>query len=828
MLLLRLISILVYTSISFSFCLAQTPIKPNSSELYQSLKKLKVCGSVLYLAAHPDDENTNLITVLAKERLLNTSYLSLTRGDGGQNLIGTEKGDILGIIRTQELLEARKIDGGNQYFARAKDFGFSKLPEETFSIWDKDKVLYDVVWAIRYLKPDVIITRFSLEPGKTHGHHTASTILGVEAFDLANNPKIFSDQLQQVSLWQPHRIVWNSSKWFYSDDSKLLERKPITMDCGNYSPIIGKSYNELSAESRSMHKSQGFGSVGNRGSNTEYFEHLKGPKAEKDIFEGIDFTWNRINGGGNIILLIDQIIKNYQIDQPENSVPALISLYKTIASLPEKSYWQQIKLNEINTIIKHCLGLYIEINTNQISSTPGAQLKLSIEAINRSKLSVILASLSIPDFNKDTLINKSLDFNKNFTFTCTASLNQDIRNSQPYWLRNEGENGMFNYNSFENINPSNPPMFAKVSTIILGSELDFNIPLIYKKGDPVNGEVYKPFEIWNPVFINLNKETLLFNNNLTKEVICTIKAGEANSKGVLNITAPLGWKVEPQNISYYLAQKNEEQTYKILISPSSQNTEGTISFNAIQNNKTYQHGYREIIHKHISPQIIFPKAAIKVKKIQIHKNIQNIAYLMGAGDEIPECLNDIGYTTSLLSENQITSSNLKKYDALVIGIRAFNTIEKMKFYLPKILEYTYQGGNVIVQYNTNGKLLTDSIAPYKLKLSNERVTVETAPMKVLNPNHQIFNFPNKITDKDFENWQQERGLYFAGDWGKEFEALLSSNDPGENEKKGILLFAKYGKGTYIYTGLSFFRELPAGVGGAYRLFANLLEAGKKK
>ena len=822
------LSILFFTLsvISSNLVTAQAPKKLNADEILQDLKKLNVCGSVLYLAAHPDDENTNLITVLANEKLLNTTYLSLTRGDGGQNLIGTEQGDLLGIIRTQELLQARKIDGGKQLFTRARDFGFSKLPDETFTIWEKEKVLSDVVWAVRALKPDIIITRFSLEPGKTHGHHTASAMLGVEAFDIAADTTKFPEQLKYLSPWQPHRIVWNSSKWFYNDDAKLLAQKPIVMDCGHYNALLGKSYNEISAQSRSMHKSQGFGTMGNRGSNTEYFEHLKGPKAEKDILEGIDFTWNRVPGGAEISKVISSIILKYQSENPAASVPALLQLLADIAQLPE-SYWKGIKLKELKNIIKNCAGIYLEAAAAEPSVFSGEALKVNVEAINRSDVKVVFQSFTIADWPKDTMVNKNLENNASFTFSTLYSIPSGLVNSQPYWLVKPGTNGMFDYPQKQNSEPENTPFQAQFKVAINGQNFVFEMPLVYKKSDPVDGEVYKPLEIWNPVFVNVADDLMMFTDAQPKNLKVVLRAGKANSSGVVSINAPAGWRTEPKELAYRLALKNEEQIVNFKIYPPSINAQGRLVVVATQEGKAYTQGYKPILHKHIPAQVVLPLSEVKVVRFSLQKKATNIAYIMGAGDQVPNCLEQVGYSVTLLSDAQISIENLRKYEALIFGVRAFNTVERMKFHLPKIFQYVHEGGNVIMQYNTSGRLLTDSLSPYKLKLSNDRVTVENAPVKVLLPGHALVNQPNKISTTDFDNWVQERGLYFPSQWGKEFEAVLSINDPGEPARDGALLVAKYGKGHYIYTGLSFFRELPAGVPGAYRLLANMIAFGKK-
>ena len=358
---------------------AQQPVKPNSVDIYHQIQKLNFLGSVLYIAAHPDDENTRLISYLSNDKKARTAYLSLTRGDGGQNLIGPELRELLGVIRTQELIEARKIDGGEQFFSRANDFGFSKNPTETLQIWDKNQVLSDVVWAIRKFQPDIIINRFDhRSPGTTHGHHTASAMLSMEAFDLANDANQFPNQLQYVSTWQPKRVFFNTSWWFYGSQEKFKaadKTNLINLKIGTYYPALGKSNQEIAALSRSRHQSQGFGSTGTRGEEDEYIEFLKGdmPKDKTNLFEGIDTTWNRIKGGKAIGDILYAVEKNFDFKNPAASVAELVKAYSLIEKLEDK-HWKLVKLEEIERIIAACTGLYLEAVTDVQEITPGSTL----------------------------------------------------------------------------------------------------------------------------------------------------------------------------------------------------------------------------------------------------------------------------------------------------------------------------------------------------------------------------------------------------------------------------------------------------------------------
>lgn len=819
--------LLVIPFISFS----QAPKKLNSAEIYLNLKKLNNLGRVLYVAAHPDDENTRLIAYLSNEEYYNTGYLSITRGDGGQNLIGPEIRELLGIIRTQELLEARKIDGGEQFFTRANDFGFSKHPDETFQIWDKEKVLADMVWVIRNFKPDVIITRFDTTPGVTHGHHTASAILAEEAFEAAADPKRFPEQLTFTDIWQTKRLFWNTSSWFFANNADFEEKVKdlVKIDVGKYNPLLGKSYSEIAALSRSMHKSQGFGATGTRGTSLEYLDQKLGDWVEKDIFENINTSWTRVRGGERIAKLLDEVIRNYKAENPAAIVPQLLRVRSVMTELPDSPY-KELKIKELDELVKAATGLFIEITANDFSATPGEQVNLNLEIVNRSDISVKLNSVGLTYANSDSAFDVPLKNNQVVNRKMSVILPANAEITQPYWLRKPGTNGMFVVEDQKLIGlPENPPAInAQVKLTIGGQNVTYNIPIVYKKNDPVDGEQYRPFEIIPPVAVSIKENVYVFAGQEYKEIPVRVKSGKDKMDGSLVLSLPKGWKAQPESYSFSLAQKGEEQTFKFKVFPSAETGEGEIKAFAQVGSKRYDLGLLTINYNHIASQTIFPQAKARVVKPDLQIRGERIGYIMGAGDDIPQSLEQIGYKVQLLGDQDITLERLASFDAVILGVRAYNTNEYLKYHQNKLLEYAKQGGTVIVQYNTSMGLVTNNLGPYPLKLSRDRVTVEDAPVEILQPDHSIMNYPNVITEKDFENWVQERGLYFPGEWDENYTPILSSNDPGEDAKKGGLLVAKYGDGYFIYTGYSWFRQLPAGVPGAFRIFANMISIGKEE
>ncbi|KZS42049.1 LmbE family protein [Aquimarina aggregata] len=814
--------------------IAQQPQKPNASEIHQSIKKLNFLGSVLYVAAHPDDENTRLISYMANHVKARTAYLSLTRGDGGQNLIGPEIRELLGVIRTQELLAARRTDGGEQMFTRANDFGYSKHPDETLSIWDKKEVLGDVVWAIRKFRPDVIINRFNHRtPGTTHGHHTSSAMLSVEAFDLVGNSSIYPDQLKHVNAWQPTRLFFNTSWWFYGSREnfeKADKTNLLSFDTGVYYPSSGLSNTEIASLSRSQHKSQGFGSTGSRGKQTEYIELIKGqlPKDKTNIFEGIDTSWNRIKGGKAIGDILYQVEKGFDFRNPSASIPQLVKAYNLIEQL-EDEHWKTIKSKEIKSIIASASGLYLEAVATAPNITKDGEVTIKVEAINRSNSNIVLKSTKIDAININDTSEKNLTNNTRQNLEFKGKIPNSLEYTNPYWLNNKGTLGMYKVEDRKLIGKpeTDHKIKATFTVAVEGVIIPFTKEVVYKTNDPVKGEVYKPFEIIPVVSAGIKDKVIIYANGLSKKIPITIKAGKSNLKGKVSLAHPDGWSVSPKTIDINLTQKGEEKTVIFTLTSPEQQSQGYISPMVQIGDKTYAKEVVTIDYDHIPYQTVILPSETKVVRLDIKKKGQNIGYIEGAGDVVPESLKQIGYKVTTIDPETIAPESLKTYDAIVIGIRAYNTIEALKFKQQYLLEYVKNGGNLIVQYNTSHRLkVSDNLGPYPLKLSRDRVTDENAEITFSAPDHQVLNSPNKITSNDFTGWVQERGLYFPNEWSKEYTAILEANDKGESKKKGPLLVAKYGKGYYVYTGLSFFREFPAGVPGAFRLFANMLSLGK--
>jgi len=801
----------------------------STTSIHQQLKKVNTVGSVLYLAAHPDDENTRLISWLANEACVRTGYLSLTRGDGGQNLIGTEKGALLGVVRTQELLAARRIDGGEQFFTRAVDFGYSKNAEETFSIWNRDEVLEDVVRVIRQFQPDVIVTRFPPTSDAGHGHHTASAILAEEAFALAADPTAYPEQLKTLKVWKTKSLYHNTSTWWYKDLPELAASSEdyLTADIGHYNPILGQAYGEMAAISRSQHRSQGFGSGLQRGSKIEYLKHIKGDKLGKSLFEQLDVSWARYPKMHEVAGLLEKARTEYDPANPAAIVPHLLAARKGIQRSARRQSLN-FKVKEIEELILACSGIWLDVLSDAPEYAVQDSVHLSIEAINRSSLDVKIVTLQV---GRAMLLEQTtLPFNE--LFIQKGALKVTRTAGTPYWLDAPFE-GMFTVDNPSKIGQADTDaaLMAQFQVNISGHSFSVLRPVRYRWVDRADGELHRPIAVLPAISASIKEKVYVFPDDKAKQIQVTIRNHTANgTQGKVELQLPEGWTCSPTIQQVQFTRRDEEQVLLFEVQSTKAAKDGTIGLRfssseaeASSNLQTLN----SIEYPHIPTQSILLPAQSRIIRLNIQTMGTKIAYIMGAGDEVPQNLEILGYTLELLEPEAIATTDLGQYDAIVAGIRAYNTLKPLAFAQPLLLDYVEQGGTFIVQYNTNRGLVTEDIGPYPMKLSRDRVTREDAEVTFIDSKHPVLNTPNKLTQADFDGWVQERGLYFAGEWDEEkYTALLSWHDPNEEPVNGGLLVCKHGEGAFIYTGISFFRQLPAGVPGAFRLFANLIAAGK--
>jgi len=796
---------------------------PNAADLEIALQKLNFLGSVLYVGAHPDDENTSLLALFSKGRKYRTAYLSVTRGEGGQNLIGPEQGAELGLLRTQELLAARRIDGAEQYFTRAVDFGYSKTAEESLQIWGKEMVLGDIVWVIRKFRPDVIITRFSAEGTGGHGHHTASGLLIKEAFDAAADPTRFPEQLTYVPVWKTTRILLNRGR------PRPEETLPaLRVDIGEYDPLLGKSFSEIAGESRSQHKSQGFGSGGRRGTQYDTFELWAGEPAVQDIFDGIDVSWDRVPGGKKVGLLLAECTRSFDPRQPALSVPGLLGVQAELAKLPE-SDWVRLKREELSRVIQGCAGIWMEAIADDFAAAAGDEILVRTSIVNRSDQPFVLHRLGIPRVVPDSAVDRPLKNNETLTIENKVLIPKGFPLSQPYWLEPSPPNGPFSAGDRQLMGLAENPPSLSVSIVLSidGRLLEFSIPVLYRWTDQVQGELYRPFEVRPRVTIQIEDGVKIFPGQGPQPVKIRLKSHSKNVAGTIRLKGTDGWRVTPDGLPFSLAGKYDEAEVSFEISPPKNALESVLTAEADLGGEMMGRAMVEISYPHIHRQVYFPESRIKVVKLEVQTKAKKLGYIMGAGDEVADALRHLGVAVTMLTDDMLETSDLASFDAIVVGVRAYNTRDRLKNAKRRLLDFVERGGTLVVQYNVASGALADRIGPYPLTIGRDRVTVESAPVTFPMPGHPLLTFPNKITSVDFEGWVQERGLYFASSWDAKYEAILSSNDPGEPDLKGGLLYARYGKGVFIYTAYAWFRQLPAGVAGAFRIFANLISAGKR-
>ena len=778
----------------------------------------------MYVAAHPDDENNELIAYFARGLNYRTGYLSLTRGDGGQNVLGGEIGADLGAIRTQELLAAARIDGAHQFFTRALDFGFSKDFRKTLTIWDRQQVLADIVRVIRTFRPDVVITRFAPEPSGTHGHHTASAVLAIEAFKVSGDPNAFPDQLKDLAPWQPKRILQNGGA---GPDSPSIE-------IAGLDPVLGVSFNEIAGRSRGMHQSQfgksGFiGGRGGGGVRRETFRLLGGDPATKDPFDGIDVTWARVGpGGAEIAALATTLVNEFTEAKPEASLPLLLEIHGKLNALQSDPLVKE-KQKSLDVLIQHCLRLVVETTIPDAEVVPGEKLRLRHSAQVSSDYPVVWLGVHNP--NLSGAVSTSivpLHPGEPSIREEAPTLASNTPLSQPYWLRHEPTAGMFVVDFPPYIGlPENPSAYPLVYSFSVGDQvINLSTEPVQRVANATGVKATRRMEVIAPVSILPETGVRLFVPGKSKTVTLALTSARPGVKGVLGLDVPAGWSVTPAKKSFELKSAGDTLSVEFTVQPPATPEAAVIASHALVNRRNYGVERKIIDYPHIPTLLLQPNATVKAVALNCDLAAKNVGYLPGSGDSVAAALTEMGSVVTQLSGADLIADKLKGFDAIVTGVRAFNVRTDLSDKTSDALAaFAEQGGTVVVQYN-RPEGLKAKLFPYPLQLSALRITDEYSPMTVLAPDHPALNKPNKITQADFDGWVQERGTYFASEWDAHFTALLASEDAGEAPLKGGLLVAGYGKGFFVYTGLTFFRQLPAGVPGAYRLFANLVSLGR--
>ncbi|MFB3777088.1 MAG: PIG-L family deacetylase [Bryobacteraceae bacterium] len=788
-----------------------------------ALERLNVLGSLMLFGAHPDDENAALLAYVARGRKARAAYLSLTRGDGGQNLIGSEQGALLGMLRTQELLAARRIDGAEQYFTRAVDFGFSKTAEETFDKWGHETILADVVWIVRRFRPDVMVIGVS----GGHGHHQASAILAREAFTAAADKTRFPEQLKWVEPWQAKRIV---SAGFGAGRGGAAAAGGIQIDTGEYNPLLGFSYGEIAGMSRSMHKTQGVGAPERRGAAVSSMTLVSGEPATGDVFSGIDTSWNRLSGGAEVGKILGEAARAFDPEQPDKTIPLLLKARPLIAAL--KDPWASLKLQELDEAIALCAGLYLDASTERYMVTPGETLQVNFEATNRSRFPLAIKAVRLEGLNgapAEEFAPAALEYNRPDRRSLKVTIPKDEPYSQPYWLRKQGNGFTYVVEDQQMVGEAEtPPVLRAKFRIQAGSqEIEFTRPVVRRYVDRVAGETTRPLVVAPPVAVSISDPVVMFPDAKAKPVEVLLSANSSGQSGEVRLEAPQGWRVQPASAPFKLDAEDEETVVAFQVTPPTDSATVEIRAVARVDGREISSGVRVFGYEGIPPQTIFPASAARLVRADVRTLARRIGYVMGAGDEVPHALEQLGCEVTLLGAGDLARGDLARFDAIVTGVRAFNVRADLAANQQRLMDYVEKGGTLVVQYITpDQRTPVGRFSPYPIRLGGSRVTLEDAPVAILDPKHPLVASPNRIGEDDFRGWVQERGLYFAAEWDKRYETPFESHDPSEAPQPGITLYTRYGKGAYVFTAFAMFRQLPAGVPGAFRIFANLLSAAK--
>lgn len=846
-----------------TFAPVEAQLRPfnGAPEIQQSLYKLNELGTVLMIAAHPDDERTSVLAYFARGRHMRTAYLSLTRGEGGQNLIGSEQGARLGLIRTNELLDARVVDGAEQFFTRAIDFGFSKTVAETLQKWGHDRILGDVVWVIRNYRPDVIVLVFSGTPRDGHGHHQTSAILGKEAFEAAGDARRFPEQLRYVQPWRAKRIV-RAGGFFGGPQGGGrggAQQQPAPAsageaDTGAFNPALGYSYDELAVLSRSLHHSQGTGAMRRPGGGVTPFELIGGEPAAKDLFEGIDTTWNRLAGGAPITAILKEAIRSFEPAHPEKALPFLAKARPLIAKIDDRL--ATVKLVQIDETIALCAGLWAEAQAREPEVSPGAPLTVTTTLVNRSPAAIRFEGAAMEGMWNEPLPNPpaNLAFNQPLALDFTKAVPAGQPYSQPYWLAKPPSGDVYTVEDQSLLGRADTPAVAHVRIRLSLDGVPFELvrPVHYRYASRAEGERERSLVIVPPVAVNPPEPVAIFRTASARQVHVGVRANMANASGSLRLDVPPGWKAAPQSQPFQIAAAGEQQELVFEVTPPAEESVTWLRAVATVGGRDIASGMETIDYPHIPIQTLFPPSNIKLVRAEIKVTAKKVGYIMGAGDEMPDALRQLGLDVTLLTPTDLAQGDLSRFDAVVAGVRAYNVRADVKANHPRLMRYVENGGTYIVQYNTaegggpggpggggrggpgpgGGPAAQQqaprlNIGPYPITVpggNQWRVTVEDAPVTFPHADSRLLQYPNHISEKDFQGWVQERGLYFATQWDPRYETVLAAVDPGEKPQEGGQLWARYGKGVYIFTSYSWFRQLPAGVPGAYRLFANLLSA----
>jgi len=837
-----------------------------SGALIRQLLRLSTTASVMHTGAHPDDEDSALVAYHARRLNARTAYLSLTRGSGGQNIIGVEQSDALGVIRTEELLQARRLDGAEQLFTRANDFGFSKYRAEASRIWPEELLLDDMVRAIRTFRPTVIVSRWNGTPADGHGHHQFAGYLTPLALEAAADSSQFPEQIDQgLTPWQVQKFYTGRALTGNSLDAQAPEQLALLVNTGEYDPVTGRSYFEIGMQGRSQQKTQQMGSLELRGSQQSQLFLLASQIAvsgtESSIFSGIDTTISGISdleqtpGLAFVELLsalqqsVDGLVPNYDPLDPQALIPSLVDGLELAREASDASQTIDAKrlldekIREFEKAIVLAAGVSIDALAESETAIPGTVLTVAVRAFMAQPSQVLVreAHLSVPvgwsvsTSNVQMLSNERSSRRREqadaeLFFDVIVPVTADP--TQPYWLALPREGAAYDWSSAgeARTQPFAAPLLHAVVTLeIGGAQITIRQEVEHRLVDRIRGEIRRRVDVVPAISVEPGTDLVVVPvsaGDEPRELLLTIRNNTSQDvAGRAQFKVPQGWMLEPPSADFSLAAAPATTTLAFQVTMDSGVSAGeyNLAASATVDGTQYNKAMSEIAYPHIRTHRVYSASVTEFEVVDVSVAASRVGYVMGSGDTVPEALRRLGVEVMLLTDAALTTGDLSGFDAIVVGIRASQTRAAYVANNRRLLEYAEQGGNLIVQYQ-QADFIAKGLAPYTASMDgNVRVVDETTPIVILEPDHPVFTFPNRIDASDFDGWVQERSNYNFTSFDRDrYTPLTEAHDQGEPNSEGAMLYSKIGDGHYIYTSYSWFRQLPSGVPGAYRLFANLL------
>jgi len=824
-----------------------------------ALRQLGTTKRVLMIAAHPDDETTQVLSTLALGQGATVAYLSLTRGEGGQNGIGLEMQEGLGLIRSEELMAARRLDGAQQFFTRAIDWGFSKNSDEAFTQWPREDLLRDVVAVVRHFRPDVVVSVFSGTPRDGHGQHQAAGIMAREAFVAAADAHRFPDQLAAgLRVHAPIHL--------YQIVRGVGESQVVEFPTGTFDPLLGRSHFQIAMASRSRHRSQDMGrelTPGPQATALALVETRTPNVSHSGIFAGVDTTLHSHAAGVGIAEVqnllvryeatIDDLRRSFNPLYPDRIVPFLVELGRVLdrallvaragpASAADVVFHLERERERLSNALLRASLIRVEALSEAETVVPGQAFELEVRIWNGGFRPLELATMepllpagwsAEPRDSLPATLEEGEIARRRFVVTVAP----DAEPSEPYFLRLPREGERYSWPAeMGGVGMAFQPDEVSFTTLfrIQGVEVDVTAPAEYGAVDLKRGEYRRPVRVVPAV--SLSTEPRLVVVPLARKaeplhVAIRLVAEEPGGVGgTLRLDAPAGWSVQPSEVRVDFAQAKEQRTIEFTARPPADPDPARATLTAVfsdDRGRAFERGYHLVDYEHIRPRPLYRPATVDLQFVDVVAPLDlRIGYIAGPGDDIPNLLAQVGVVVETLDAVELATAPLEDFDVIVVGIRAYDGRPDLVTHNQRLLDYVRRGGTAIVQYNRY-EYTVPGLAPYPLEIArpHDRVTDPDAEIRVLEPDHPVFNTPNRITSSDFEGWVQERGLYFLGSWDERYTPLLEMSDPGEAPNRGSMVVTRFGEGMYVYTGLALFRQLPAGVPGAYRLFANLLALG---